>query len=422
MLDEITLQAIGGTGGNGAVTFRRARYEPRGGPDGGDGGKGAAVVVEANAGLYTLDSLQRRRVVKAEAGGDGGSGKKHGRNGKDVVLRVPVGTVVWKTNDRDRVVGELLEAGARLVVAKGGKGGRGNARMATSTRRTPGFGERGLVGETVRLRLEVRLLADVGFVGLPNAGKSSLLRAMTAATPKIGAYPFTTLAPHLGVAEVGYERLTLADVPGLVEGSTEGTGLGAGFLRHAERTRVLLYIADASRPWPGLDIEAVRREVTAFGKGLEKKPRLIALNKIDLPEARERAAEVAATLRQQGEQAHLVSALTREGVDPLLQALFALAQKAQTAGEGGKQPALREETTLRPRPAPFEVRRVGNTFHVVGTRPQEAAEKLGAATAESRQELVRRLRRMGVAGVLRRAGIAEGDRVRIGTIELEWPL
>ena len=421
MLDEITIQAVGGVGGNGAVMFRRARYEPRGGPDGGDGGKGGSVAIEADPAQYVLDSLQRRRMVKAEAGGNGGSGKKHGRNGKDIVLQVPLGTVIWKINGRDRVVKELLEPGVSVVVAKGGKGGRGNARMATSTRRTPGFGEQGLPGETVRLRLEVRLLADVGFVGLPNAGKSSLLRAMTAATPKIGAYPFTTLAPHLGVAEVGYERLTLADVPGLVEGSTEGTGLGAGFLRHAERTRVLLYVADASRPWPGADIEAVRREVAAFGQGLEKKAWLAALNKIDLPGARERAEEVAAMLRQQGHEAHLVSALNREGVDPLLHALFALVQKAEAAGQGGKQLA-REEPTLRPQPAAFEVRRVGNAFHVVGIRPQEAADKLGAATAESRLELVRRLRRMGVVGALRRAGIADGGRVRIGTVELEWPL
>lgn len=380
------------------------------------------MIIEADPSSYVLDALQRRRVVRAGAGGNGASGKKHGRNGKDVVLRVPVGTVIWKVDGRERVLKELLEPGESVVVAKGGKGGHGNTRMATSTRRTPGFGEQGLPGESARLRLEVRLLADVGFVGLPNAGKSSLLRAMTAAKPKIGAYPFTTLAPHLGVAEIGYERLVLADVPGLVEGSTEGTGLGAGFLRHAERTRVLLYVADASRPWPGADIEAVRREVASFGHGLERKPWLAALNKIDLPGARERAEEVAATLRQQGHGAYPVCALTREGVDPLLHALFGLVRKAEAAGEGGKVLVPSQEPALRPQPAPFEVRRAADAFHVIGERPQEAAQKLGAATAEARLELVRRLRRMGVAGALRRAGIADGDRVRIGTVELEWPL
>jgi GTP-binding protein len=422
MLDEIILQVIGGSGGNGAVSFRRARYEPRGGPDGGDGGKGGAVVVEADPASSVLDALQRKRVVRADAGGNGSAGKKHGRNGKDIVLHVPLGTVIWKIDRQERVRRELIEVGDRIVVARGGKGGRGNGRMATSTRRQPGFAERGLEGDTIRLRLEVRLLADVGFVGLPNAGKSSLLRAMTAARPKVGAYPFTTLAPHLGVAEIGYERLVLADVPGLAEGATEGIGLGADFLRHAERTRVLLYVVDASRPVPGADIEAVRREVMAFGHGLEKKHWLVALNKIDLPGVRERAEEVAAELRQQGHTAYLVSALTGEGVDPLLRALFALVQGAAAAGHGGKALAGNEEVTLQPRPAAFEVRRVGNAFHVVGPRPQEAVEKLGVGSAEAKVELVRRLRRMGVVGALRRSGIADGDRVRIGAAELEWPL
>jgi GTP-binding protein len=379
-------------------------------------------VIEADPASYVLDALQRKRVVRAEAGGNGRSGKKHGKNGEDIVLQVPLGTVIWRIEGKEKVLKELLEAGERIVVARGGKGGRGNARMATSTRRQPRFAERGLEGDTIQLRLEVRLLADVGFVGLPNAGKSSLLRAMTAARPKVGAYPFTTLAPHLGVAEVEYERLVLADVPGLAEGAVEGFGLGAGFLRHAERTRVLLYIVDASRPMPGADIEAVRREVTAFGHDLEKKHWLVALNKIDLPGVRERAEEVAAGLREQGHEAFLVSALTGEGVDTLLRALHTLVQQAQAAGHGGKASAGNEEVTLRPRPAPFEVRRVGNAFHVLGTRPQEAVEKLGVGSAETKVELVRRLQRMGVVGALRRSGIADGDRVRIGAAELEWPL
>jgi GTP-binding protein len=421
MLDEITITVASGAGGNGAVSFRRARYEPKGGPDGGDGGKGGSVVLEADPALYVLDSLQRKRTIKAPAGGNGESGKRHGKNGKDVVVRVPVGTVVWKTNGRESVLKELLEPGQQLVVARGGKGGRGNARMATSTRRRPGFSERGLAGERAHLRIEVRLLADVGFVGLPNAGKSSLLRAMTAAKPKVGAYAFTTLAPHLGVAELDYERLVLADVPGLVEGATEGTGLGSAFLRHAERTRVLLYVADASRPMPEGDIEAVRREVQAFGRGLEKKRSLVALNKIDLPGVRERAEEVAARLRERGQQAYLVSALSGDGTPELLRALFALAREAVA-----KRPEVAEAEelpVLRPRAAVgFEVRRAGDLFHVVGARPEEAAEKLGAATAEARLELVRRLRRMGVVGALRRAGIEDGQRVRIGRLEMEWPL
>jgi GTPase len=420
MFDEITIQVVGGAGGNGAVSFRRARYEPKGGPDGGDGGKGADVVLEADASQYVLDSLQRRRVVRAPGGGRGEPAKKHGKSGKEIVLKVPIGTIIWQANGRDRMVKELLESGERLVVAKGGKGGRGNARMATSTRRKPGFAEQGLAGEVHTLRLEVRLLADVGIVGLPNAGKSSLLRAMTAAKPKIGSYAFTTLAPHLGVAELDYERLVLADVPGLVEGSTEGVGLGAGFLRHAQRTQVLLYVADVSRPVPESDIDAVRREMRAFGQGLERKPSLIALNKIDLPGGRDRGEDGAARLRQQGEQVYLVSAVTGEGMQDLLRALFSLAQEVDTEGSDERPrtiPVLRPSAT-----AGYEVRRAGGAFHVIGSRPEETAEKLGAATAEARLELVRRLKRMGVVGALRRAGAQEGDRVRIGRTELEWPL
>ncbi len=381
------------------------------------------MVVEVDQTMDALDTLRRRRTVRAEAGTNGGSSRKHGRSGRDTVVRVPLGTIIWKeVAGGEQRLKQLSMVGERVVIARGGKGGRGNARMATATRRRPGFAERGLAGESVRLRLESRLLVDVGLIGLSNAGKSSLLRAMTAARPKTGAYAFTTRTPHLGVAEQGYEQLVLADIPGLVKGATSGSGLGAGFLRHVEWTRVLLYVVDVSRPFPAADIEVVRREVATFGGGLEKKRWLVALNKIDLPGARERAEEVVSGLHLQGHRALLVSALTKEGVDSLLEALFDLAGEAKAVGQVGKTSTDDEEMKLWTQLAPFEVHRVGTVFHIVGARPQEAVGKLGVASAEAKVELVRRLRRMGVVGALRRAGITDGGRVRIGSVELEWPL
>ena len=285
MLDELTLSLLAGAGGNGVVGFRRERYVPRGGPDGGDGGKGGDIVIEATRSVLVLDRLQRRRNVRGEAGGNGGPNKRHGRNGGDTVLQVPVGTIVW--SDDGVQLADLWWDGARAVVALGGSGGKGNARLATSTRRAPRIAERGLPGETRKVRLELRLLAEAGLVGLPNAGKSSFLRAVSQAKPRVGAYPFTTLEPHLGIAEIGYETVVIADIPVVIEGAHGGAGLGDRFLQHIQRTRVLVHVVDSAVPEPLKDIETVRQELMAFGQGVGEKDWLVALNKIDLRAAAE---------------------------------------------------------------------------------------------------------------------------------------
>jgi len=417
MLDEIIVIVIAGRGGDGAVSFRREKYVPRGGPDGGDGGDGGNVIVIADAGEATLDPLARRKTVRAKSGGPGRGAKRHGERGVDVVLRVPAGTAVWGLGEGQ--IADLRVVGMSVVIAKGGLGGKGNARMARAERRTPRIAERGLAGEQGRIRLELRLLAEAGLVGLPNAGKSSLLQAISSARPKVGAYPFTTLEPYLGVVERGYDRLVVADVPGLIEGAHEGAGLGVKFLRHVERTLVLLHVVDVSGADPHAEVDVVRSEMEAFGQGLSEKRWLVALNKIDLPGARARAQAEARRLRLEGIAAHAVSALTGEGVDSLVENLFEVVaeERARAAAEAPLA------TVLRPRPARrVQVEKQDGAFIVRGEAPERAVAQLGVEPPEARVELARRLRRMGVDGALKRAGVKAGDRIRIGEAVLEWPI
>jgi GTP-binding protein len=414
MLDEISLNFIAGSGGEGAVSFRRERYVPRGGPDGGDGGDGGNVVLLADPGVLTLDDLRRRKVIRAEPGAPGRKNKAHGKTGADVTVKVPVGTLVQPAAGGEPVA-DLVRPWMKVVVARGGQGGKGNARFSTSVRRSPRIAERGLPGEEVAIRLELRLLAEVGLVGLPNAGKSSLLTAISEARPKIGAYPFTTLEPNLGVVETGYDSMVVADIPGLIEGAHTGAGLGIAFLRHIERTAVLVHVVDVSAPDPGRDIEVVREEMAAFGHGLVEKPWLLALNKIDLPGAADRAAVLAKKARPQ--ESYAISAATGEGTDLLVEALFDRVREIRA-----QQPAV-EEVVLRPEPPKrFDVEKRGDIFVVIGEHPKRVLQKLSVDSDEARIEVERRLRRMGVIKALERAGVKAGDRVRFGEVELEWPL
>ena len=420
MLDEITISAIAGDGGRGVVSFRRERYVPRGGPDGGHGGRGGNVVLEATTGLRVLDGLRRQRTVRADSGGAGGPSKKRGRDGSDIVVQVPVGTIVWTGAHREEQLADLARPGQRVCVAEGGMGGRGNASLATSTRRAPRFAEKGLTGEKLKLRLELRLLAEVGLVGLPNAGKSSLLRALSDAMPKVGAYPFTTLEPHLGVLERRYDTVVMADIPGLIEGAHEGAGLGMAFLQHIRRTRLLVHVVDVTNEDPGGDIAVVRKELVAFDRGLAERPWLVALNKIDLEEdVALRLDEVEAALRGEGVDAIRVSARTGAGVSELEAAVFERVG-ALRSSEAEAAPAA-EDVVVRP-VAELTVRRIAGAFRVRGRRPEAAAQKLDVTSEEAKAELVRRLRRMGAITALRRAGVKAGDAVLIGEVEMEWPL
>ena len=417
MLDELVLSLSAGDGGDGAVGFHRERYVPRGGPDGGDGGKGGDIVIEATRNVLVLDRLQRRRNVLGEAGGNGGPNKRHGRNGADIVLQVPVGTIVW--GDDSVQLADLWRDGARAVVVLGGSGGKGNARLATATRRTPRIAERGLPGETRKVRLELRLLAEAGLVGLPNAGKSSFLRAVSQARPRVGAYPFTTLEPYLGIAEIGWETLVIADIPGLIEGAHGGAGLGDTFLQHIQRTRVIVHVVDSAAPEPLQDIETVRRELTAFGQGVDEKDWLVALNKIDLSEAAEKSGRLVAELKKLGVDAYPISALTGAGMDELLKVVF---ERVKAVREGEER-APAEPQILQPiADQAIDVVKIRAGFRVRGKRPEETILRFGVESEEARAAIARRLRRQGVERALRRAGITDGDRVRIGKEELQWPL
>jgi GTP-binding protein len=410
------------------VSFRREKFVPQGGPDGGDGGAGADVIVRADASVSTLGAYRDRRSFHAPDGQPGAAALKTGRRGEDLVLAVPPGTVV-----SDAATGEVLAdldaPGASVVAAAGGRGGRGNARFASSTRQAPRIGELGAPGERRRIHLELKLIADIGLVGLPNAGKSTLLAALTGARPKIADYPFTTLQPNLGVAEVeGGRTVIIADVPGLIEGASHGAGLGLDFLRHLDRTRVLVHVVDASLGGDGVQraTEQVTGELRAFSATLAAKPSLLALNKVDLAEAAATARSLAAAGR-----AWPIAAATGEGTRELLDAAAALvfaarageaAHRAAAAGAGqhGEPERVYRQRRRGGGLGEFTVVREDAAYRVLG----EAVERVVAMTDLDSEEAVarlqRRLRQAGVDDALRRAGCGEGDTVRIGEAEFDW--
>jgi GTPase len=413
MIDLVEIHISSGSGGNGASGFRREKFVPRGGPDGGDGGRGGAVIFQADTGLTTLAHFRHRNFYKAESGQPGASGKRHGRNGQDLLLKVPVGTVVQSD---DGLSWDLDEAGIKVVVAKGGDGGRGNARFSSSIRQAPNFAERGLPGQELSLRLELKLLADVGLVGLPNAGKSTLLRAVSHAMPDVGDFPFTTLEPVLGVVDAGLDAFVMADLPGLIEGAHEGVGLGHQFLRHVERTRILVHVLDASVEDAYVNYETVRREVELYDSSLVERPEVIALNKVDLPTARSNVTALKSKF--EGLDVITLSGATTEGTRELTQLLLRLLR------ETAPDPALAAEKTLPvlyPRGRErLEVEEEDGVFVIRGERAEQDALKLGESGSEALDELQDRLRRRGLEKVLRRAGARPGDRMRVGAVELVW--
>jgi GTP-binding protein len=341
-IDEATLLVVGGDGGGGCVSFRREKFVPQGGPDGGDGGRGGDVVLVADRNLATLRDQRFRPEIRAPHGEPGRGKLKSGADGEDVVVRLPVGTVV---GDADAGTGapplaDLSHDGQRFVAARGGRGGFGNTHFATSTRQAPDFARPGRPGTKRRLRLSLKLLADVGLIGLPNAGKSTLLSRVTAARPRVAAYPFTTLFPHLGVAEVDERRLVLADIPGLIEGASRGAGLGDRFLRHVERTRVLVHVIDAGTvALAGGDVlaawEGIRRELGAYDAGLLERPEIVAFNKVDLLADRHLLDAAEAALRRRGRSVFRTSGATGEGIAELLRAVARLLVEVTPPAQAG---------------------------------------------------------------------------------------
>ncbi|OGP64812.1 MAG: GTPase ObgE [Deltaproteobacteria bacterium RBG_13_53_10] len=328
-VDEVRIHVKAGDGGNGCVSFRREPFVPRGGPNGGDGGKGGDVILQADGQLSTLLDLTYPKSFRAQRGSHGKGKDQTGKSGDDLIVRVPPGTLILN-EETGEILQDLLFDGQRFVVARGGRGGRGNARFATSTNRSPRRAEKGEKGEECRLRLELKVLADVGLVGFPNAGKSSLLSKISSARPKIADYPFTTLIPNLGVVNLeGHPPFVVADIPGLIEGASQGAGLGLAFLRHVARTRFLIHLLDISEGSSSDPIQgfhALNRELTVFDPSLRTKAQIVALNKVDLPSVRQRAAEVESRFAEMGVRLHRISAKTGEGVEDLMEAA---AQKLQ---------------------------------------------------------------------------------------------
>lgn len=400
------------------VSFRREKFVPRGGPDGGDGGKGGDVVVQADRSVRHLKELGRRRIYRAAAGGKGQSANKHGRNAADLILKVPLGTqVTLIADDAEEVVADLTEYGHRMVVAKGGAGGWGNARFATSTHQAPRIAQRGQRGEEARIRLDLKLLADVGIIGLPNAGKSTLLARISAARPRIGAYPFTTLEPNLGVVDVGWDRFVVADIPGLIQGAHEGAGLGLDFLRHIERTRLMVHLlaGDSSDPWA--DLQTVNAELREYGQGIDTRPQIVVVTKIDIPEVEERRAQLAEGFHQRGLEPRFMSAASGEGVNEVIVEAATMLKELREAEPVGEE--AKPLPVLRPRERGVRVRQENGAFRVEEDRAIAFAEMMPIETDEGRAEVWRRFQRWGVTGALKRAGAKHGDTVILGRVELE---
>lgn len=423
-VDEAVIEVQAGAGGNGAVSLHREKYAPRGGPDGGDGGKGGDVILEAKAGLATLLDFRFRSHFKAERGFPGGGNNKAGRSGRDCVIHVPPGTLVFDADD-GTLIADLDSPGTRVVVARGGCGGRGNARFATSTRQLPRFAERGEPGERRRLRLELMVLADVGVIGMPNAGKSTLIAALSAARPKIADYPFTTLAPNLGVVRVDEEHsFVMADLPGLIEGAHRGEGLGHRFLRHVERTRVLVHVLDLSPESsrdPLNDFDAINRELRLFNEHLAEVPQIVAANKMDLQEARERFGPVREALQKRGYKCIPISAAARHGLNELVSEVT---RELEQAGSPPIEAIKREagppvETTEEP----LSVRKVDDgIYEARGGKLRRLMAMTDMDNEEALRHLHRQLERLGVLRLLEEAGVAEGDTVRIDDLEFDYVL
>jgi GTP-binding protein len=417
-LDEAQIFVSSGKGGNGVVHFRREKYVPHGGPDGGDGGKGGDVILVVSSNLSTLYKFRNTKRFVGKPGKSGGGSNKTGASGDNVIVEVPPGTMIFDV-EKDELIGDLTEPDQRLIICNGGMGGKGNARFATSRNQAPRVAEKGEPGEERTIRLELKLIADVGIVGVPNAGKSTLLAAVTKAKPKIAPYPFTTLQPNLGVAELDVDvQLVLADIPGLIEGAHQGIGLGSTFLRHIQRTHVLIHLVDGTSQDPIADFSQVNAELALFDEKLGTKAQIIAVNKLDLPEVKENWEELREKFERLGySDLHPISALARTNLTPLLWAAHHAKQEIKVEPVHDQVPVYRVEED----PDDFTIKReVDGAWRVEGL----AVERAAAMTYWEYDEAVRRFQRileyLGVDAALRDAGALPDDTVRIGEYELEW--
>lgn len=435
-VDSVKIFVKAGDGGRGAVAWRREKYVPSGGPDGGDGGRGGSVILEATSALSTLIDFRYRPHYQAERGRDGEGGKRHGRGGEDLILRVPVGTQVY--SEEGELLVDLVEDGARWLAAQGGRGGRGNARFATPTRQAPAFAEKGEPGEERWLRLELKLLADVGLVGFPNVGKSTLISVVSAAKPKIADYHFTTLVPNLGVVSLGPgESFVMADIPGLIEGAHQGAGLGHAFLRHVERTSVLVFVVDASARegrHPVSDLDILERELEQYNPDLARRPRLLAANMMDLPAAHEHLPDIRAWAEERNIPVYPVSAATGAGTKELVYAAWerviearqARQEEEATQADGARRvygiDGARKTARRRRRYdlQNFRIVRDEEGYVVEGEDLERYMERFDFENEAALRHLERLFDRVGIYDALRKAGVEDGDTVRIAGLEFEF--
>jgi len=425
-IDQAEISVQSGKGGDGAVHFRREKFVPRGGPDGGDGGRGGDVLLCVDPHENTLYPLQHKRKYRAQNGSNGAKQKMTGKSADGLFIPVPAGTTVYDAQTGE-LLGDLVEPNQQLTVAHGGRGGRGNVHFVSATHQVPMIGEKGEPGEVRQLRLELKLIADIGIVGVPNAGKSTLLSSATSARPKIASYPFTTLKPNLGVARLDDETtLVLADIPGLIEGAHRGVGLGHDFLRHIQRTRVIIHLLDGMAQDPILDFAQINSELALFDPKLAEKPQIVAINKMDLPDVQLRwpalEQELKKRFAQSGEKTRVfpepfaISAVTGLNVNKLLYRASLLLRDAPISEPEQKLPVYRVETD----PNAFTITRESSGWRVSG----QAIERAASMTYWEHYQSIRRFQRiletLGIDKALRNAGVQNGDTVFIGDFELEW--
>ncbi len=421
MFDWTEIRVKAGKGGDGAVSFRHEKYVPFGGPDGGDGGDGGSVIIEASSSITSLRLFKHKRFFRAGDGRNGMGKKRHGKRGKDVVLTVPVGTVVLPKMQigGDTLIADLAEPGQPVVVAWGGKGGLGNVHFTSATNQAPQIAQKGEARGECVLIFELKLIADIGVIGYPNVGKSTLLATVSAAKPKIASYPFTTLEPVLGVAEVSGQSLVLAEIPGLIDGAHLGRGLGHDFLRHVARTKVLIHLIDGSSASPVEDMVRVNTELGLFDSALAKKPQLVTVNKLDLPQVKVRLDKIKDDFRAVGISSFFISAVTGEGVSELMaEAVKILGQV--TVERGGGEEVLKKVFHPRPRVAGIRVHKEGDIFVVVAPGLERIVARVDMSHPVVYSQVRRELDRLGVSQALRKAGAKPGDKVRCGSLEWDW--
>ena len=422
MIDSVLIQIISGSGGDGAISGRHEKFVPRGGPDGGDGGRGGNVIIAGDHNENTLINFRYEKNFSAGNGANGSKAKKHGKDGNDVVIRVPIGTQI--IDEDDNVVADLLNSGEEYLAAAGGRGGYGNVKYSSSTSQYPVIAQAGEEGIQASLRLELKLIADVGIIGVPNAGKSSLITFLTAARPKIANYPFTTIDPVLGIVEHREKDFVMVDIPGLIEGAHEGIGLGHEFLRHIERTRVLIHLVDGTSEDPSGDFHKINKELAMFDEALIGKPQILAINKVDLEEVSVLAEDIRDSMGEDAWKFHIISAVSGEGVGPMMDEVVQVLSE-QPSTIPSKLSLDSKETsipTIRPEPRRrgVSIYQEDGVYVVQAPGVERIAQRIDYEDWLARMQFYKHMQKTGVVKALEDAGISEGDTVRIGDVEWEW--